>query len=120
MTQEIKNQKTVKKEVESKITDPIMIEKAKLLYGSLEKKYPEIMNAEQVAKILQLRPGTIRNWTMKEIIPHCKLNGAARYVLSEIVFWLLTGPGKTEETQKKKRGRPSKTASLPEEILTSA
>ena len=69
--------------------DLITLKQMELMYNTLSQKYPPVLKAKHVAEILQLREGTIRQWTARGIIPHSKLNGAARYMLVDLIRWLL-------------------------------
>jgi hypothetical protein len=87
---------------ERDVNDPILYKKAELMHHTLSKKYPEILEAGQVAELLQLKLSTIRKWTMENIIPCTKLNGAAgaaRYLLIDIIFWLLKND-KNDKTER--------------------
>ena len=99
------------------------IEKARMTFEALRQQYPAILQSDQVAQLLGTQESTIRQWTRKNKIPHQKLGGFVRYLLSDIAFWLAGGnstPGtpeltklqQTETPQKRKRGRPRK-----EEVL---
>ena len=46
--------------------------------------FPELMTAVQVAKYLQVKEKTIRNWTSEDKIPYSKINGVVRYKKAEI------------------------------------
>jgi len=55
-----------------------------------EVTFPENMTAKQVAKYLQVKEKTIRNWTSEGKIPFVKLpTGTVRYKLSEIEKWMV-------------------------------
>ena len=85
------NNKMTRGNNEDKNRNDLMLEQARMLYGTLSKQYPAIMKAKDAAQMLGLREGTVRQWTAKNIIPHKKFNGgSARYVLTELIFWLLS------------------------------
>ena len=86
----IQQRQTQDQAIQKNELDQITIEKARLMYGSLIQKYPAIMCAKEVADLLRLKENTIRNWTSQNAIPHQKMGGAARYVLTDIIFWILT------------------------------
>ena len=51
-------------------------------------KTPEIMSIDEVARYLNLKSQTIRNWTSQRKIPSVKIGGSVRYKKLEIDKWL--------------------------------
>ena len=47
-----------------------------------------LLNYTQVAKLLGVKPRTIRDWTSRHKIPHLKIGQSVRYQASEIEDWL--------------------------------
>lgn len=96
-------------EIKAKNFDDLkLIEKARMMYESLKNDYNAIMNADEVARLIGVKESTIRQWTYKNMIPHRKISGFVRYMLSDIIFWLITNKNEIH----KKRGRPRKEESL--------
>ena len=60
-----------------------------MIYNSLSQKYSPILIARDVAEILALRETTVRTWTSKKKIPCVHMHGAVRYLLTDIIDWLL-------------------------------
>ena len=51
-------------------------------------QYPKYMKANQVASLMQVSEKTIRNWTSSGKIPHKQINGAVRYIKTDIEKWI--------------------------------
>jgi predicted DNA-binding transcriptional regulator AlpA len=51
-------------------------------------QYPKYMKANQVASLIQVSEKTIRNWTSLGKIPHKQINGAVRYIKTDIEKWI--------------------------------
>jgi len=52
------------------------------------KQLAELLTYEQMAQILQVSPGTLRNWVSQGFIPHIKIGRAVRFDPKVIEAWL--------------------------------
>ena len=53
-------------------------------------EYNPILTAKEVGEILRVQECTVRKWTMTNKIPHQKRNGITRYLLRDVISWLVT------------------------------
>ena len=48
----------------------------------------KLLNVQEVAKLIGVRPSTIYQWTSQEYIPHIKVGKLVRFDRNEILKWL--------------------------------
>ncbi len=48
-----------------------------------------LVDAQAVANWLGVEANTVQKWASKRKIPHRKINGVVRYMMSEVVSWAL-------------------------------
>lgn len=48
----------------------------------------ELLNYEQAAKYLNLKPHTLRVWVMNKKIPYLKIGSAVRFNREDLVDWV--------------------------------
>ena len=63
--------------------------------GNLREPQPEILNVQQAAQFLQLKPATVYEKTSTKQIPHFKKGNKLYFHLSELQQWINAGKVKT-------------------------
>jgi excisionase family DNA binding protein len=48
----------------------------------------KLLTYDQLARVLQVNPGTLRNWVSQQFIPHVKLGRAVRFDTAAVEMWL--------------------------------
>lgn len=60
------------------------------------KEPQRLLTYDQLAELLQISPGTLRNWVSQQFIPHTKVGRNVRFDLDTIDKWIKrrTNPGR--------------------------
>jgi excisionase family DNA binding protein len=48
----------------------------------------KILTVKEVSALLKIEPSTVYAWAEQRKIPFCKINGALRFVESDVLAWL--------------------------------
>jgi excisionase family DNA binding protein len=51
---------------------------------------PELLTAEEAAKVLRIKTSTLREHTRRGLVPHLRIGRAVRYDAVDLVAWLET------------------------------
>jgi excisionase family DNA binding protein len=66
--------------------------------NGLKPESPELMNVDQAAEFLKLKPSTVYGKTSKKQIPHQRKGGKLYFNKTELLEWVKKGEVKTSDT----------------------